>query len=276
MYTYNHHILIFGSARSGTSWISESISRQRGYRLLFEPDQPHQVSKATLIADKYLNRNKSYHKTDTFLNRILRNQIDNEWIAQNSFRKLKMHLWPFLTKFIITKLIRSNLAIEYIATHYNIPIIKIFRNPEKVLHSQWRVKFPWLYDFSWFLTQQELLDIIYKRTNIDITKSYDEFEKLVLRWGIENALFPKLKHIKYYKYEDLKLDYSKVTEFMKEAGMKIPADLNYQLSKPSTKTHPKSYIYNRDQSSNDKLTDLQKNMMVDILKRFPYNPYSNN
>lgn len=51
---YNKHIIITGSARSGTSWLSEIIARQFRYRMLFEPDHEFNTTKGILIADQWL------------------------------------------------------------------------------------------------------------------------------------------------------------------------------------------------------------------------------
>lgn len=36
MSKYNNHLVVLGSARSGTSWLSELIAQQHRYRMLFE------------------------------------------------------------------------------------------------------------------------------------------------------------------------------------------------------------------------------------------------
>ena len=44
--SYNKHIIIAGSARSGTSWLAEIIALQFRYRLLFEPEKTIDDSEA--------------------------------------------------------------------------------------------------------------------------------------------------------------------------------------------------------------------------------------
>ncbi len=270
---YNKHLIIMGSARSGTSWLSESISHQRGYRLLFEPDHPNHVKEGKLIADRWLKGSEHCPDLERFFAKLLRNRIDNDWIAQHSFRKFKIHLWPFLTKFYIIKLIRSNLAIEYLLKNIQVPVIKIVRNPESVLLSQLRVKFPWLFELNHFAANEELFKYVLANAQIDLSEKYDEFESLVIRWAIENALFPAIDGVPLYRYEDLSSNYSLVGEVMKNAGMVIPSDLNYRLSRPSSKTHPRSVIRNKHKESEKKMTELQKSTMKAILSKFPNNPY---
>ena len=184
MAKFNKHIIITGSARSGTSWLSETISQTFRYRLLFEPDHDLHVPEAHVLTDTFITSANT--NLNRFLNKIFRNTIDNNWIAQNSNRNYKMHLWPLLPKKYIIKLIRSNLAIKYINQYFKIPVIHIIRDPYKVIASQHRVKFPWLYDLSKFQSQPELVNFIKLNTDFDITSgSFNTIETLAIRWCVE-------------------------------------------------------------------------------------------
>ena len=54
MKSYSKHIIIAGSARSGTSWLAEIIALQFRYRLLFEPEHEFQTQEGHLICDKFI------------------------------------------------------------------------------------------------------------------------------------------------------------------------------------------------------------------------------
>lgn len=54
MKKFNKHIIVVGSARSGTSWISEVIARQHRYRMLFEPEHEFNTKRGTLLCDEWL------------------------------------------------------------------------------------------------------------------------------------------------------------------------------------------------------------------------------
>src|SRR5690606_31819878 len=108
---------------------------------------------------------------DSYMKKIFSNKIDNDWIAQGSNRKFKRHLWPFIPKKYIIKFVRSNLSSHYISEKFKVPLIHIIRNPYDVVHSQQRVKFPWLLNLDYFREQEELVEMIYSNFKYDLRKS---------------------------------------------------------------------------------------------------------
>src|SRR5690606_13873919 len=104
--------------------------------------------------------------------RIFSNRVDCDWIAQNSNRKLKRHLWPFIPKKFVIKMVRGNLAANFMYQHFRMPTINIIRNPYDVLLSQSRVKFPWLYNLEHFKANQDVIELLKK--NFDF--SFDQEE----------------------------------------------------------------------------------------------------
>mgnify|MGYP003671147525 CR=1 FL=1 len=148
---YHKHIVILGSARSGTSWFSELIALQHRYRMLFEPEHEFNTKEGKLICDRFLTSETSAPSIDRYFKRIFANRVDSDWIAQISNRKWKRHLWPFIPKKYIIKFVRCNLSAHYMVERFKIPTVLIVRNPYDVLASQQRVKFPWLYDLNFFL-----------------------------------------------------------------------------------------------------------------------------
>ena len=247
MKSYKKHLIIVGSARSGTSWFSELIARQHRYRMLFEPEHEFNTQEGKLICDRYLSEAISNKSINGYLKRVFANRVDNDWIAQISNRKWKRHLWPFIPKKFIIKFVRCNLAANYFAEAYTIPVIFIVRNPYDVLASQQRVQFPWLYDISWFQSQDKLCNIIQENYDIDIRmkKEVSNLEKLCLRWCIENTI-PFLQKgnpsIKRYKYEDIKADMNLFLKICKDYNIKPLQNLQHLYTQPSSKTHPKSKI----------------------------------
>ena len=183
MKAYNKHLVIVGSARSGTSWFSEIIALQHRYRMLFEPEHEFKTKNGALICDRYLTT-KNHNKTViNYFKRVFANKVDCNWIGQLSNRKWKRHLWPFIPKKYIIKFVRCNLSAHYMATHFKIPVVFIVRNPYDILASQRRVKFPWLYDLSWFQSQNELCELIKRTFGYDLRTQMklSDFEKLCLR-----------------------------------------------------------------------------------------------
>jgi len=274
MGSYKKHIIITGSARSGTSWLSETISQAFRYRLLFEPDHPDHVREASFLADRLLVNSDDTKEVNRFLERILGNAIDNDWIAQNSNRKYKMHLWPFLPKKYIIKLIRSNLAMHHISATYNIPIIHIIRNPYHVLFSQRRVRFPWLYDLSIFQSQYDVVALIKEKTGLDIRrKDFSELQILAIRWAIENIVPLKWQgdfvgQVEVVKYEDLKNDISVYKNLCSIFNLKVIPNIEEVYSKPSSKTHPKSEINRGGQDEVQQFYKIELEEINEVLKAF--------
>ena len=253
MKQYNKHLVIVGSARSGTSWFSELIARQHRYRMLFEPEHEFNTKEGKLICDRYLTEAISNKSIDGYLKRVFANRVDNDWIAQISNRKWKRHLWPFIPKKYIIKFVRCNLAADYLATHFNIPVLFIIRNPYDVLASQQRVQFPWLYDLSWFQKQDTLCSLLQTEYGFDIqaTENLTNLEKLTIRWCIENAI-PLQKgeqSFEVYKYENLKADITLFLQICNTYHLKPFANIQEVYTQPSSKTHPKSTIVTRKKNT---------------------------
>jgi hypothetical protein len=249
MQRYKKHLIIVGSARSGTSWLAEILATQFRYRLLFEPDHEFQTTNGKLICDKFITQNNESQNSRAYLKKVFSNNVDCDWIAQCSNRRYKMHLWPLLPKKYIIKFVRANLSAYYMNTHFDIPVIHLIRNPYDVIHSQQRVRFPWLYDLSHFKNQSDLVNIIDKEFNFNIieTDHFTELETLTLRWCIENMMPLHLNQknnqkVNLIKYEDLKNNISLFYELCEMFNMKPLKDIEIKYKQPSSKTHPKSTI----------------------------------
>lgn len=276
MSKFKKALVITGSARSGTSWFSETLSQPRGYRLLFEPEQDHHVPEGILLTDKYFHQDTDNQEANDYLIRLFNNRVDNDWIAQNSFRKFKMHLWPFLAKKHIIKFVRFNLSSHYIAYKFKVPVIFILRNPYEVISSQMRVSFSWLYDLSKFQNQDILVDLILKKFNFNIRNNYSPLQKLAIRWCIENII--PLKHeyppnLLLIRYEEIVHDIELFKEVCKKFMIEYPANLSKIYKRPSSKAHPrgafrskvekdKKSLFNKDEF--DELNDIFEIFKMDI------------
>ena len=246
MKRYDKHVIILGSARSGTSWFSELIARQHRYRMLFEPEHEHNTRDGKLLCDRYITTETTHPSIDAYLKNVFANRVDSDWIGQLSNRKWKRHLWPLIPKKYIIKFVRCNLAADYYARHFNIPVIFIIRNPYDVLASQQRVQFPWLYDLRFFQQQDALCHYVETEYGLDLraTQNLSNLEKLSLRWCLENAIPLQAPNLSFdvYKYEDLKADIGLFLQLCKTHQLEPLNNIQELYSQPSSKTHPKSSI----------------------------------
>lgn len=243
----NKPVLVFGSARSGTSWLSELMAKPRGYRLLFEPEHEYHVPQGHLLADVWMRQSTDVDPARPFIKRLLVNRIDNDWIAQNSYRKFKLHLWPFLVRQIIVKFVRCNLSMAILSEEFDVHAVHIRRHPYDTLFSQYRVRFPWLFDLSKFAASDSLCTEISHRYGVDVrNESFTNWEKLAIRWAIENIFVedyfgPRLRDkISFVQYEHVRGNVEECAALLKALRLQIPDDFERLIAKPSSKTHPRS------------------------------------
>ncbi len=278
MKKYNKHIIITGSARSGTSWLCELMARQHRYRLLFEPEHEFQTKKGHLLCDKLITTKNETQEIKKYLTKVFLNRIDSDWIAQHSNRKFKRHLLPFIPKKYIIKFVRANLSAHYMNEKFRIPVIYILRNPYDVIASQMRVKFPWLFNLNHFQEQEELVVLIKEKIGFDITKnSYSDIEKLAIRWCIENVVPLQLKgdfinKANVVKYEDLKGNFDVFKQLTTAFNVDLHPKIESYFLKPSSKTHPKSTIIKGKQAESS-LPDNEYKLVKNILREFDVTLY---
>lgn len=273
---FNKHIVVVGTARSGTSWLSETMAQQFRYRMLFEPEHDTRTRHGYLICDQWFDENTSNAKAHKYLNRVFKNQVDCNWIAQNSNRKFKMHLWPFIPKKYIIKFVRANLSAHYINDVFNIPVIHIIRNPYDVIRSQRQSDFPWLYDLSIFSKQAQLVQLIQDKFSYNITeyKTLSDTEKLCLRWCIENVIPLEVfgaykKKSAVVKYEDLIADVQEFYNLCEAFSIEPISNLKSSYRKPSSKTHPESDLLKHKKQVKPKITTQDRadiNKLLDIFE----------
>lgn len=246
MSRYQNHIVILGSARSGTSWLSEMMALQYRYRILFEPEHEFNTKNGQLICDRNLTKTNASKEINSYLKRVFSNRVDSDWIAQLSNRKWKRHLWPIIPRKFIIKFVRCNLGLNYITDEFEIPTLFVIRNPYDVIASQSRVKFPWLYDLSWFKSQDDLCHLI--KSTYDFDMSQDEnlsnFERLCLRWCIENSVpfLNSSQNFQFIKYEAIKSNIQVYLELCEKFNLKPLSNIDDVFNQPSSKTHKKSDI----------------------------------
>jgi hypothetical protein len=252
------------------------------YRMLFEPEHTERTPNGHLVADQMIteDNHKDYKKGLSYLEQVFKNRVDSDWIAQNSNRKYKMHLWPLIPKHFIIKFVRGNLVAALLNQTYDIPVVHVLRHPLEVIKSQQRVKFPWLYDLSYFAKQEGLKQLLTEKYKIHIEefKSKSEVEVLALRWCIENVVV--LEDLKagqsdsYHiiKHEDLRADVQVYKDLCATLGIEVLSTIDEDYKKPSSKAHPKSSV--RGQRDNREfLNDEEKGLVLGVLKQFNQNIY---
>lgn len=246
MASFNKHIIIVGSARSGTSWLCELFAKPYRYRLLFEPEHEFQTKNGYLLCDRWMQNKQEALKAHQYLKKVFLNRVDNNWIAQHSNRKWKRHLWPFIPKKFIIKFVRCNMAANYMNKSFGIPVIHLIRNPFDVIESQQRVKFPWLYDLEKFQKQKKLVAYIKANYQYDISdiSHRTDIEKLALRWCLENKVILDFnkdisKSYKIVNFEDLRNNKNLFIKLCEEFNFQPYTNIDGIYNNPSSKSHPR-------------------------------------
>lgn len=277
---FNKHIVIVGSARSGTSWVSETIARQFRYRMLFEPEHEFNTTKGYLICDQWLKNKNDSLEAHHYLRKVFQNRVDNDWIGQISNRKFKRHLWPIIPKKYIIKFVRANLSAKYINENFKIPLIHIIRNPYDVLASQQRVKFPWLSNLEYFKNDKDLVAVVKDKYNynlIEDTKTISPIEILTVRYCLENVIplsvdVPYQYKHRILKYEDLRNNIAVFLDMCRDFDIEPLANIATEYVRPSSKTHPKSDIINK-KAKTFELSDEDILLVNELLDTFNCNFY---
>lgn len=275
---FNKHIIVVGSARSGTSWLCELLARPHRYRLLYEPEHEFNTRNGHLLCDKWIDGEEDRKKENGYLKRIFQNRVDNNWIAQHSNRKWKRHLWPLVPKMYVIKFVRCNLAADYVAQTFQIPVLHIIRNPYDVIESQLRVRFPWLYDLSRFQTQIRLVDLVRDRYDFDLENVHilDDIEKLAVRWCLENIVALEIqKHnsirYKIVKFEEMRNNKDEYVQICNEFSLQRVSNIDVIYDKPSSKSHSRGLKGNKPKICTLEEEELKK--IGVILQKFGLERY---
>ena len=131
-------IAIFGSPRSGTTWLMEILVRMEDYRTGFEPFQYKwfpAVSSLKINPRPFVNENQNNEPLKEYLNQIFTGQISsNDPKYRVDLNTIKNRI---NSKKIIVKFVRANRLIPWIKNNFDLKeIILIIRNPYSTIMSQ--------------------------------------------------------------------------------------------------------------------------------------------
>lgn len=128
-------LLIFGSSRSGSTWLAEIVSSVPGHNQIFEPlntQYVKQAEKAGVIKDTYLKKDTQWARGRQFLEQVLSGRLINPWLAsQIPVNK------AFSTRRLVVKFVRGNLLLSWICE--NLPVLPpalVIRHPCAIVSSQ--------------------------------------------------------------------------------------------------------------------------------------------
>ncbi len=260
-------ILLAGSGRSGTTWVSRNIINYNNeYRYMFEPFHPARVAEVSHF------RNRQYirpdNKDEKYLNAaraIFTGQVRNKWTDR--------HNTKFVSDKRLIKDIRVNLALKWIQNNFpGMPIILLFRHPCAVASSEIQQK--WLTWTDELAAQPELMEDYLYPFSKQIHEAKDVFDKHVFLWCMENYValkqFRKGEiHLAFYEnfcvnpHDEIK----KMFDFLgKKNGSAEEVNLDKSASKGFHTRHPdKESLINGWRKH---VTEDQTNRAMEILSLF--------
>jgi hypothetical protein len=233
----NAAVFLAGSARSGTTWITDILNYDNSYRIMFEPFHPQYNYQAKKLFHRYFRANYNDSHALQIIETILLGRIQNKWVNREN-RKL------FSNKRLI-KSIRSNLFLKWMNVNFpTLPIILLLRHPCAVALS--RMKFGWKPKLDRFLSQEELVEDYLSPFLPLIKKQKTEFEEQILSWCVENFV-PlcqfKPEQIKIVFYENMCVQpEEEIARLFKFIGTSYNNKVFKVIKNPSATSHAQSAV----------------------------------
>jgi hypothetical protein len=189
-------VLLAGSGRSGTTWLSEVINHGGGYRYVFEPFNPARVR-----AFEHF-RSKQYLRPDDGREEFLRparlaltGALRSPWTDR--FNR------TFVARRRLVKDIRANLLLGWMRANFpGMPIVLLLRHPCAVVAS--RLALGWKDNLRETMEQEELVEDFLLPVEAEIRAARDDFERHLFLWCIDNYVplkqfGPDEIHLSFYE-----------------------------------------------------------------------------
>lgn len=154
--------LIFGSGRSGTTWVQDAVAEANNLKTVFEPLHPRCVPGARQFANSYVSPDEVNPALADFLGPFLHGRRRNMWTSIRAhpdmlmpgmselvkwrtvrdtrayYMKLLRRWWNFRSRAdrpLVVKFIRANLMAEWVSKTFDLPAAVVVRHPCAVVSS---------------------------------------------------------------------------------------------------------------------------------------------
>ncbi|MFK7788651.1 MAG: sulfotransferase [Phycisphaeraceae bacterium] len=248
-------VLLAGSGRSGTTWMSQIINHGNVYRDIFEPFHPQHVEQvANWPAMRYLPSKQRNNEINAIVESLLAGRVRSRWTdAYNRKQSTKQRL---------VKAIRTNLMLGFIRE--SLPQVKLLfamRHPCAVVHS--RMKLRWETHLDQLLAQPALMEDHlepYRDTIERFERSDDTWTKHMTMWCVENVV--PMRELKsgdahLVRYEDLCTDFDReVGALFAFLGRSVPSGIEQAAQKRSAHYRHDSAILH----GGDLISDWQRHV----------------
>ncbi|WP_339784421.1 MAG: hypothetical protein ACMVP2_11260 [Imperialibacter sp.] len=254
-------ILILGFGRSGTTWMSDIISKSLGGLILFEPMHPEVLSFAKHACYSSGLNDEMNNQLSKHLKSCLCKEVDNRWLIRNHLsanlqevnEKYVEMIWRE-SDIIGMKLIRGNFMIPWLYQNVSKRIIYLEREVKSVVASILKRPQFWMefgFDFHYHKFTAEVINGKYRflwneKEMKSLLEGLEfEYEKITVMWAltsiVANYELGKLG-IPVYSYEELYKDPYKVTReiLTNLSGRNVAIHPSYIFT-PSMLTHKTSH-----------------------------------
>lgn len=262
-------VLLAGSARAGTTWISDILNYRNEYRYIFEPFHPNRLATTRGFRPRqYLrpdNDDPAYLLPATD---ILSGRVRSVWTDKYNRKRVASRR--------LVKEVRGNLLLGWISSQFpQVPIILLLRHPCAVVNSQLDLKWNWHLDLRDLLSQSPLMEDHLEPFRDLMTSTTERFDQHVLLWCIENYVplrqfRPGDVHVAFYEHfcVDPAREIERMFSFL---GKPFDPAAMANLSKPSAVSRKTSAIVSGEslvESWRKKVGDAQVARAEEILGAF--------
>lgn len=265
---YRDSLVLAGTGRSGTTWISEVINYHNEYRLMDEPDRNGRIEAfAHFNAIQYIRPDDDNPAYLEPLELALSGRLRNDWADRFNTR--------IVSNKRLVKFIRASLYLKWLVNHFpELRVALLLRHPCAVCLSQARLD--WEIDLhDILLVQPQLMEDFLEPVRDQIAAADTLFEKRLWMWCVENYvalshLEPNDVHLAFYESfcEEPEKEIERLFNYY---GKEWDASVYEAMRKPSNSSKPDSAIVtgkNRVDSWMAHITDEQRDLARRMLKQF--------
>lgn len=265
---YHRAILLTGTARSGTTWLSNLINYRNEYRYIFEPFYYRRVPAATPFGARiYVRPGDSNPALHALAADALSGRIRNDWTARYNQR--------IVSNKRLVKSVRANTFLKWLRDGFpNLPIILLIRHPAAVAQS-WLAKGYPVDDLSPLWTNAALAADFLGPHVAALQRVREPFEAVIWLWAVETIVpltqcAPDDVHLVFYE-DAVTQPQPVIRALFAFLGKRFEDRVLANIDEPSQTSRDESAIHTGADPVNgwqQAISAEQQAVMQDILARF--------
>lgn len=262
-------MMVAGTGRSGTTWVTDLIASQIPCRLLFEPFHPKQVEAFRQFNYfQYMRPSEQNQELWAYCRRVFSGDVRHRWIDR--------HVEQIFPQYRLVKDIRANLFLGWLHSNFpEVPLLFVMRHPCAVVLSRMQLAWWTDRDIEPFLSQPKLIDDFLADKIGVISRAKTAEEKHAVVWCIHNLVpirqfHSHRLHVVFYENLCTQLD-QEVPRMFQVIGHEWDAGIFASARRPSTTaTHTSAVVTGEDKVTRWKreLSPEQINNILSIVEGF--------